>query len=252
MFRKRPSRPTVVGRRVATLEGQTVAYTIKRSSRAKHVRLEMRPNTGLTVVVPQRYSLEEVPGLLEARRRWILGHLARYARQAAPAIGRPLTVGDSVPYLGRELRLVSAEGTGKRAGVRLEQGRIVVGLGSATMGLAEALERWYRSQAAGAIGGRAAALSAQMGVTYRRLSIRGQRTRWGSCSAKGNLSFNWKLMMAPQPVIDYVVIHELAHLKRMDHSKGFWELVARHCPRWREHRKWLKEHETRLAGGLCS
>jgi predicted metal-dependent hydrolase len=147
--------------------------------------------------------------------------------------------------------LVSAEGTGK-AGVRLEQARLVVDLGPGGTRLAEVLERWYRAQAAGLIGERAAALSAQMCVAYRRLTIRGQRTRWGSCSAKGNLSFNWKLMMAPQPVIDYVIIHELAHLKHMNHSKGFWDLVARHCPRWRERRKWLKEHEMRLSGGFSS
>ena len=252
MFRKRPSRPTVVGRRVATLDGQTVAYTIKRSSRAKNVRLEMRPDTGLTVVIPRRCGLEEVPGLLEVRRRWILGNLARYARQAPPAVGRPLKVGDSVPYLGLDLRLVSGEDAGRCASVRLEQARIVVGLGPTGTGLAQALERWYRSQAAQVIGERAAALSARMGVTYKRLAIRGQRTRWGSCSAKGNLSFNWKLMMAPQPVVDYVITHELAHLKFMDHSKRFWDLVAEHCPRWRDHRKWLKAHETRLTGGFTS
>ena len=168
MFRKRPSRPVVVGRRVATLEGQTVAYTLKRSGRAKQVRLEIRPDTGLTVVVPRRYSPEDVPGLLEARRRWILRNLKKYDGQAAPLIERPLTAGDSVPYLGRDLRLVSVEGTG-RAGVRLEQARIVVDPGPAGTRPAEVLERWYRTQAAGLIGERAAALSSQMGVAYERL-----------------------------------------------------------------------------------
>jgi hypothetical protein len=93
-------------------------------------------------------------------------------------------------------------------------------------------------------------IGAQLGLTYKRLIIRGQKTRWGSCSQMGNLSFNWKLIMAPEPVIEYVVIHELAHLKEMNHAKSFWQLVARHCPRWRQHRKWLKDHEAALASKI--
>ncbi len=112
------------------------------------------------------------------------------------------------------------------------------------------LEEWYRLQAAKLMKGRADQLSTQLGVTYDRLLIRGQRTRWGSCSHKGNLSFNWKLMMAPQPVIEYVIVHELAHRKEMNHTKRFWEVVAEHCPRWREHQKWLKDHQAELTTRL--
>lgn len=80
------------------------------------------------------------------------------------------------------------------------------------------------------------------GGSFGRISIRGQKTRWGSCSAKGTLSFNWRLMLAPPAVLDYVVVHELCHLTHMDHSKDFWALVERVCPDYRTHRKWLKEH----------
>ncbi len=93
-------------------------------------------------------------------------------------------------------------------------------------------------------------LSAHLGVRYNRLVIRGQKTRWGSCSRKSNLSFNWKLIMAPEPVINYVIIHELAHLKEMNHTKRFWELVAQYCPRWREHKKWLNDHTAELGTKL--
>ena len=97
---------------------------------------------------------------------------------------------------------------------------------------------------------RADELCSLLGVTYGRLSIRRAKTRWGSCSRKGNLNFNWKLMMAPEPVIDYVIIHELAHLKEMNHSKNFWKVVAEHCPQWRKRKKWLRDHETELASTL--
>ena len=81
-----------------------------------------------------------------------------------------------------------------------------------------------------------------MGVTYGRISIRSQKTRWGSCSAKGNLNYNWKLMLCPERVQDYVVVHELAHRKEMNHSPAFWAEVEKILPDYRERRKWLKTY----------
>lgn len=85
-----------------------------------------------------------------------------------------------------------------------------------------------------------------LGVTYSRVSVRCQKTKWGSCSFKGGLNFNCLLMLAPDEVFDYVVVHELSHLKHMDHSRAFWALVERADPDYREHRKWLKENGTAL------
>lgn len=91
-----------------------------------------------------------------------------------------------------------------------------------------------------------------MEVKHARITIRDQKTRWGSCSSRGNLNFNWRLVMAPPPIIDYVVIHELAHLIELSHSPRFWETVERYCPDHREHRRWLREHGPRLALLLTS
>lgn len=85
-----------------------------------------------------------------------------------------------------------------------------------------------------------------MQVTFGGITVRDQKTRWGSCSGKGTLSFNWRLMLAPPAVLDYVVVHELCHLTHMDHSKAFWALVESVCPDYRVHRKWLKEHGQEL------
>ncbi len=134
--------------------------------------------------------------------------------------------------------------------VELEQNRLVVNLNARNGQLNLVLEAWYRQQAERLIKKRADELCPRLGVTYGRLSIRGARTRWGSCSRKGNLNLNWKLMMLPEPVIDYVVIHELAHLKEMNHSKKFWDLVAEHCPQWRKHGKRLKDHAAELSAKL--
>ena len=90
----------------------------------------------------------------------------------------------------------------------------------------------------------------QLGVSYGRITIRSQRTRWGSCSAKGNLNFNCLLMLCPEEVQDYVVIHELCHRKEMNHSTAFWAEVERHCPDYRIHRKWLKDNGVSLIARL--
>ncbi len=87
-----------------------------------------------------------------------------------------------------------------------------------------------------------------IGVTYGRITIRNQVSRWGSCSAKGNLNFNCLLMLCPLDVIDYVVVHELCHLKEMNHSKNFWNLVVSFCPEYKQHKKWLKEYGNELIG----
>lgn len=106
----------------------------------------------------------------------------------------------------------------------------------------EALEKRYIAAAREYFPKRAAYFLPLTGGTYQRITIRDQKTRWGSCSAGGTLSFNWRLMLAPPAVLDYVVIHELCHLTHMNHSKAFWALVESVCPDYRTHRKWLKDH----------
>lgn len=92
------------------------------------------------------------------------------------------------------------------------------------------------------IAGRVRHYETVMGLTCGRIAIRDQKTRWGSCSSKGNLNFNYRLAYMPQEILDYVVVHELAHLRHMDHSREFWACVERYLPDYRERRKWLKEH----------
>jgi predicted metal-dependent hydrolase len=110
-----------------------------------------------------------------------------------------------------------------------------------------AVERWLRREAHREIEGRLDDACAALGRSYERLTIRGQRTRWGSCSSTGTMSFNWRLMLAPEPVLDYVVWHEACHLVHPDHSPRFWSLVARYRPDHREHARWLRRHGQTLA-----
>lgn len=108
------------------------------------------------------------------------------------------------------------------------------------------LEAPYRQAAKEYIPKRAAHFAALLGVTYENITIRDQKTRWGSCSSKGTLSFNWRLMLAPPAVLDYVVIHELCHRKEMNHSPRFWRLVEQIMPDYKTKRQWLKENGNKL------
>jgi predicted metal-dependent hydrolase len=145
----------------------------------------------------------------------------------------------TLPYLGAQLALVPQAGrrNAHRAGSQL-----LIPASDAR----PALERFYRRAARREVAGRLDYATALVGCSYHGLSIRSQRTRWASCSAGGRMSFNWRLLLAPEPVLDYVVWHEVCHLEVMDHSPRFWRLLAARCPGYREHLRWLRRHGATL------
>jgi predicted metal-dependent hydrolase len=148
--------------------------------------------------------------------------------------------GGEVPYLGERLALrVGAEPARSRAHVARRGSELRVALGPETP-LEAALEAWYRRRARAEVAPRLDAAVARAGRSYSSLQIRGQRTRWASCSTSGAMSFNWRLLLAPMEILDYVVEHEVAHLDVQDHSQRFWRLLASRCPEWREHEGWLR------------
>ena len=110
----------------------------------------------------------------------------------------------------------------------------------------EAIERFYRRRARAEIAPRLDAAVARAGTSYRGLTIRGQRTRWASCSTSGGMSFNWRLLLAPEAVLDYVIEHEVCHLEVMDHSPRFWALLESRVPGWREQAGWLRRYGSTL------
>lgn len=114
------------------------------------------------------------------------------------------------------------------------------------------LEAIYREAAKEYFPKRVSYFSHVLGVSYGKITIRDQKTRWGSCSSKGNLSFNWRLILAPPNILDYVVVHELCHRKEMNHSPRFWALVESVMPEYKEYRKWLKENGNKLTLSLSS
>jgi predicted metal-dependent hydrolase len=200
------------------------------------------------VVVPQRMSLEEVAPFVASKQPWIERTLLRY--QEAAATGPPVELrdGGTVPYLGRELTLrVHVEPGRVRPHVALDGDRLDVKVGAGGQAaIRAALERWYRRRARVEVAERLDAAVERAGTDYTTLTIRAQRTRWASCSDRGSMSFNWRLLLAPEPILDYVVEHEVAHLEVMGHSRRFWALVARRCPGYREHERWLRRYGSTL------
>lgn len=203
---------------------------------------------GVELVVPRRMSLRHATPLLYEKRTWIERTLGRL-REAERALPAPrLEDGGLVPYLGRDLRLrVRVEPARRRPYVARRGDVVVVRVGEpGADALRGALERWYRRRAHAEVSRRLDASVTRAGTSYERLSIRGQRTRWASCSASGTMSFNWRLLLAPEPILDYVVEHEVAHLSVLDHSPRFWRLLAERFPRYREHERWLRRHGAAL------
>jgi len=223
------------------IDGRTVTYTVKRSPRARYARLEVRASAGLVVIVPESYPLSRIADIILAKKLWVFSKLTHFSR-SRPNLRRD---SHSILYLGQRLKLTSHGNAGSVDSVFLKQDELVLTLRKGS-DPALLIRNWLKQQAAKIIGNKAEHLSRKIGINYCRLTIRSAKTRWASCSPKGNLSFNWKVMMVPEPVIDYVVIHELCHLRHMNHSPRFWKLVEKHCPEWRAHRKWLRAHENEL------
>jgi predicted metal-dependent hydrolase len=214
-----------------------IRYRIRHSPRARRVRVTVDPTRGIEVVLPRRASEREAAAAISELRPWI----ERRMRELASARAAVAARGETVPYLGGVLRTTPQAG---RTRVHRRGSELLVPAGVSER--ATALERWYRRAALSEIAPRLDRACAAAGTSYSKLTIRGQRTRWASCSPSGAMSFNWRLLLAPEPVLDYVVWHEVCHLEVMDHSPRFWALLGRRCPEYRDHARWLRRHGATL------
>jgi len=187
------------------------------------------------VVLPARAPERAAAAAISELRPWIERRLDE-AREALAAVAARA---GTVPYLGTPLELVPEPG---RMRAHRRGARLLVPDGDPQ----PAIERFYRRAARSEIAPRLDRASALAGARYSGLDIRAQRTRWASCSAQGRMSFNWRLLLAPERVLDYVVWHEVCHLLVLDHSPRFWSLLERHWPDYRADRDWLRRNGATL------
>jgi predicted metal-dependent hydrolase len=213
-----------------------ISYSVRRSARARGVRVTVDPVTGeVEVVIPQRGRERDAAAAVVELRSWIDKRVgeARFARD------RVNSRGSNLPYLDELLRLMPEPG---RTRAHRKGDRLLVPATDAK----PAIERFYRRMARIEIEPRLAAAVDELGTVYRSMRIAGQRTRWGSCSAAGVMSFNWRLLLAPERILDYVIWHEACHLLVLDHSPRYWSLLETHVPDYREQSKWLRKNGATL------
>lgn len=231
-------------------------FRVRVSPRARRLRITITPHGEVVVTVPRRGRPAVEPLIepfLRERAAWIARTLARVAAEAsAPPLVDPIADGSVVAVLGRDHVVhVDVPRPGgsppRRSSVRDGAGTLHVRLapGDATR-LQEVVERHLRARARAILRERADRRATVAGVRVGRVIVRDQRSRWGSASRRGTLSFNWRLILAPESVLDYVVAHEVAHLADFSHSAAFWARVAALHPGFREDRRWLRRHGRRL------
>lgn len=224
------------------------SYTVRIHPRARHVRLRIDPREGLIVTVPPRFDHSRIPALLAQRRDWIeaVGQRQASLRAAcAPALSGPAPERVELPAIDRHWRIAYRPGAAT-AQLREYAEHLAIALPgtqpSEQPGLvAGLLRRWLVRRAHEALGGQLAELAAQHHFRYQRISIRFQRSRWGSCSARGGISLNARLMFCPPEAVRYVLIHELAHTEHLHHGPAFWDRVAELMPDYIEAQRSLKQ-----------
>jgi predicted metal-dependent hydrolase len=207
------------------------APRIRVSRRARRLAVRVYPDARVEVVVPPRARPREVEHFISAHREWIETKRAQALRNR-PAPEQFPPAGLHLAVSGETLRIHVAGGTGR---LRItEAGDILRITGAFTpASLRAALRRWLLTAARVRLEPRLEALAKSTGVAYERLSIRRQRSRWGSCSVRGTISLNACLLFQRPEVVDYLIVHELTHVQHMNHSKRFWQAVERNCPAWR-------------------
>lgn len=233
-------------------------YKVRRSQRAKKTRIVVTVDS-IEVVAPPQVPESRIKAFVEAQQGWIRDAVKRVGERAeahsrlAPS---QYHEGVAVPYQGRHYKL-SIKPTAARSIKIVLQPEVLwiylpvtLGAADSSEAIRHALQCWMKQQA------RQQAIqlidkhARRFALTPRSLRIKTQKSRWGSCGPQNDINLNWLLMLAPPVVMEYVVIHELCHIRHKNHSKAFWSLVAEHMPDYLLHRRWLKQHGASLMRGL--
>ena len=227
------------------MNGFEFPLEVVRSDRRKRsVSFEVRDER-VTVRVPKRLSEKHLREFIVKRTPWIIAKL-KEARERPPIKPKEYVNGELFPYLGHDYRLKID--TGDEKSVELRDGYLQISLLRTDPKPRETaqrlLESWYKDQISAYLKDKVVWFAKVIGVNPKSITVKSYKSRWGSCSPKGDLSFNWRLVFMPHPIIDYVVVHELCHILELNHSKRFWQHVERHIPDHRVRRHALKHHQT--------
>ena len=224
-----------------------IPYTLTESKQARRIRLTIDLN-GFRVVKPHSAKMSDVDRALEAKSGWIYKHYVEFQSRKAREHKREWDSGEKVLYKGKEYEIRIFKHEEKRTTIKFNGIRFEIlvnneiGTNERKFLVKSILRHWYKKAAKIFIKDRLDYFCKITGLTYNIMRIKEQKTRWGSCSKKGNLNFNWKLIMSPEWVVDYIIVHEVCHLRYLNHSGEFWDMVALYMPDYKKARKWLKEN----------
>ena len=203
----------------------------------------------LQVRVPKQIRDESIIEILQKKRPWIRRKVVQLKEVPVPQ-PKEFVNGEAFPFLGQNFRLKVQEG--HRVGVQLSEGYLLTTVRPSEVGeqrkqrIQQYLKSWYRSRAEERLQEKVERYSKQIGVSPKGLRVREFKSKWGSCDSRGTIAFNLNLIKAPQPIVDYVVIHELCHMIQPNHSKNFWKEVEKYDASYKEHRAWLKQRAGEL------
>jgi hypothetical protein len=218
-------------------DGQMLTIGVRTSKRARRLHL-VAGIGGVEAVVPLSYSEQTLSEFISSKRNWLLKTSRYYSRLRERCGGHDP---DTIFFLGSRFRFNVVKDRLPSTIVSQDLKVITFHVVDSRRLRLHKLE-WYRQHTSQIISERLPVLAEKLGLRYNKVSVKNQKSRWGSCSKKGNLNFNLLLAAAPPEVVDYVIIHELIHLREMDHSRKFWELVSNADPDYRRHRKWLSDY----------
>lgn len=228
--------------------GKEIGYRIKRGRRKKSVAISISNASQVVVLAPRDLSKEKIREIVHKKSRWILKKQAFFMDLKGQHPKKEYVSGEQVLFLGRKYRLKVVEtGDGPAAELVLMGRRITIAIKKDMVEekrkeiIREVLTKWYYSRATEIILQRIKRYSHLLNLEPKKILIRNQNKRWGSCSRSGVLRFNWRISMAPVSIVDYVVVHEICHLNEKNHSGEFWRQVALVLPDYKKRRQWLRD-----------
>ncbi len=234
-----------------SLDGQIVNYSLSINQNQRAIKITVISANQLAISTPANCSPATVEAIIRRKNRWIINRLAAISKAAANPVNKSLTAGAKVLYHGDVYLLNIKPTVNNRLSVNILPDRqlevmIPANYRHNAAYLQNGLRQWYIAQAKVEFLLLTDFWQKKIRVRPKIIAIRAQKTRWGSCSGRGNISYNWRVIMAPRSVADYLVVHELCHLRLLNHSPEFWQLVKSFMPEYHQQRNWLKENDLLL------
>ena len=221
-------------------------YQIIRRPRRRTVSISVKPDCSVRVMVPVHLPDQKIDELMKQKSKWIRTKIKEFQEIQRNNIKKEFTSGELFSYLGKNYRLKVITGDPEKNPVKLINGRFYVyvhfGISKEKQekNIQDQLSQWYQDHSVNRIREKVIRYSGQLGVTPASVGIKGYKSSWGTCHSDGRIFINWRIILAPHSIVDYVVVHELCHLVHHDHSKKFWKLLGIIIPDYQERKDWLR------------